>query len=684
VGDASAPVTTSEARLGVPQNAILVGPPDAQNGPVAASRYRADIDGLRAIAVMSVIGFHAFPGLVSGGYVGVDIFFVISGFLITTILLTDLDRGRFSFVGFYARRIRRIFPALILMLAVSLSLGWFLFFAVEYKGLGERIAEGAGFIVNLVLLDEENYFRAGGTWNPLRHLWSLGVEEQFYIVWPILLYLGVRLGRRGLPIIFLTIIIISFAIDIETVEQVPKFDFYSPFTRFWELGAGAVLAYASLYPYFWEAIAPARINLSFRRWFGGDQPRQRLSELGALCGIVFVAIAIFALDDHAYYPGWWAVLPVSGTFLLLAAGSETYLNRWLLANRVLVWIGLISYPLYLWHWPLLSFARIAGGGMSQLEKAVLVAISVPLSALTYWFVEKPIRFGRHREGKTIALVLLLGCIGGTGYFIASAGGLPFREGTAESLMSALYDWQRVPTEQRYHGIPAWIVGNPEAADEVFLGDSNMAQYYPRLLELTRNKLDMVQHHIVLMTLGGCPPIPDISRPNEDCAAFSDRTTYLLREKTVGKVILAALWDNYFRDGQTYLRSDGPTHPLDESEASQSRALEKIGDRIGQLVKDGKRVFVILEIPNAAAFAVSWPTGWSRLRQTPKTPESVARAVGEIASKAGATVIDPMDFLCDQSTCPAMTEAEEPIYRDSDHLRATFVQHHATYIDQIFH
>ena len=208
-------------------------------------KHRADIDGLRAIAVLSVIGYHASPRWVVGGFIGVDIFFVISGFLISTIIFENLQRDSFSFIEFYSRRIRRIFPAFIIVLATCFAVGWFLLFPDEYKQLGKHIAGGAGFISNFILWKESGYFDDAADTKPLLHLWSLGIEEQFYIVWPLLLWAA---WKRNINWLTITVVIavISFVLNIIIGKSDSVADFYAPQTRFWELSVGSLLAYLTL------------------------------------------------------------------------------------------------------------------------------------------------------------------------------------------------------------------------------------------------------------------------------------------------------------------------------------------------------------------------------------------------------------------------------------------------------
>jgi peptidoglycan/LPS O-acetylase OafA/YrhL len=219
---------------------------NSKNSPsLPHPKYRPDIDGLRAIAVLSVVIFHAFPNLLKGGFIGVDIFFVISGFLISTIILSGLKHDSFSFIEFYSRRIKRIYPALLLVLIASFIFGWFALLADEYKQLGKHIAGGAGFISNFILWKESSYFDNAAETKPLLHLWSLGIEEQFYIVWPLLLWIAWK-QRLNILTLVLIVMIISFVLNVNTIQSDSTAAFYSPQTRFWELLIGSILAYATI------------------------------------------------------------------------------------------------------------------------------------------------------------------------------------------------------------------------------------------------------------------------------------------------------------------------------------------------------------------------------------------------------------------------------------------------------
>ena len=381
------------------------------SSPLASNpHYRPDIDGLRAIAVLLVVGFHAFPDVLKGGFVGVDIFFVISGYLISGIILADVNRQRFSVRHFYAKRIRRIFPSLIVVLLACIGFAWFALLPDELKELGKHTAGGAGFVANLVLWGESGYFDSQAELKPLLHLWSLGIEEQFYFIWPLVLVWGAQKPRRLLGSL-VALIALSFGLNVGSLHGDPVGTFYSPFTRFWELMVGALLAYWGVLPN-----KPQFLKV-------GLQHKTITACIGCLC----IAVAVIVLDKDSAFPGTWALLPVLGAFLLIFAGTEAMPNRKILAHPAFVFVGLISFPLYLWHWPLLSFARIMVLGMpTPMLRMGLVLASLALAGLTYRLVEQPIRFGSRAHRMILGLCGLLFGVGVLGYGVYRADGFPVR------------------------------------------------------------------------------------------------------------------------------------------------------------------------------------------------------------------------------------------------------------------
>jgi peptidoglycan/LPS O-acetylase OafA/YrhL len=353
------------------------------------SNYRPDIDGLRAVAVGSVVIYHALPFLAPGGFVGVDIFFVISGYLISQILYTDLAADRFSLIDFYVRRVRRILPALVVvLLACCLVANWFLL-ADELDAFARSQIASASFVANIFFWRNTNYFSGLAVLQPLLHLWSLSVEEQFYLVWPLALAVTWRL--RASPLVIAGLVAAgSFLWSVQAAEATPIAAFFAPQSRAWELMAGAILAW------------------TMRRRNAPPLPiPTALLDAGSAAAHALIFYAILFTRTEAF-PGLSALPVVVGAVLIIACGPHALANRAVLARPGFVWVGLISYPLYLWHWPLLSFLRIVKAAPTSLsERIVCVATAVGLAWLTYVYVERPIRFGARNGWKPLALTASL-------------------------------------------------------------------------------------------------------------------------------------------------------------------------------------------------------------------------------------------------------------------------------------
>lgn len=514
--------------------------------------YRRDIDGLRAFAVLAVVAFHAFPWLMPGGFVGVDVFFVISGYLISGLISQRLAENRFTFADFYARRIRRIFPALIVVLAACLAFGWFALLPGELQALGKHIASGVGFVSNFALWREAGYFDASAATKPLLHLWSLGIEEQFYLVWPLALCAFAKWRRSALPLI-VAVGAISFAINLATVGRWPVAAFYSPASRFWELQAGCLLA----------ALTQRRAHRTL-----SDATANALSGIGA----ALLALSVFLLNDKLGYPGLWALLPTAGAFLLIAAGPAGWFNRNVLAQPAAVAIGLISYPLYLWHWPLLSFASISARGIAPFGVRVAAVLAgVALAAATYVLVEKPIRFGAKRAWRIPALVALSLVVGVVGYATFAAEGVPSRfppEVRAlasfkyEYLTDARYPHCWLSNKQPPEEFASYCIDTSADRERVLVwGDSHAARLYPGLKAVFGDTVALSQ-----LTRDSCSPLLDLGY--ELCQksnAWVMREIERIRPQTV---ILFAVWAYYEKDWA----SDGAKSAL----SATFDALEKAG------------------------------------------------------------------------------------------------------------
>jgi len=489
------------------------------------NRYRPDIDGLRAIAVMLVVNFHAFPDAMPGGFIGVDVFFVISGFLITGIVARELESQRFSLLSFYHRRVRRIFPALIVVLSAALVLGWLWMLPAAYTKLSADVFASAAFSANIALLLQSGYFDVESAKKPLLHLWSLGIEEQFYLVWPLILMLAARL-RLNLLWVTASIGIASFVLNVALIRTNPVATFYLPFTRAFELLAGAALACA------WGRLSQ---DVTASNWRAG-------------AGIVLIAIAAAVLDTHSAFPGWWALLPVAGAALLLSAPGAWACRHWL-ASPPMVWIGQISYPLYLWHWPLLVFfAIIKFEPLTLVERELVLLLSALLAWATYWFIERPFRFGRPVPIKALGL-----CAGMV--LVAVAGGVVVAgHGFDSRLPPEIRAMTEVPeqtSQWRIHQCMLDLSHETSFADDcvdqnrrpliLLWGDSTAGALMPGLRKAQESR----DFGIAQFTSSSCIPAINVDIPGvPNCRAINDKVLELARQLKPDVVLLHGTWEKY--------------------------------------------------------------------------------------------------------------------------------------------
>ena len=510
--------------------------------------YHPDIDGLRALAVLAVVFFHAFPARMPGGFIGVDIFFVISGYLISGIIFKELAAGEFSFLHFYSRRVRRIFPALFLVLLASCIAGWVVLLADEYALLGKHVAAGAGFIQNLVLWAESGYFDQAADLKPLLHLWSLGVEEQFYIFWPLILWVLVK-QRLNIFGALLVLAAISFAFSIALTFTNQTAAFYSPLTRFWEFLLGAWLAWRSIHhsPHS-SASAPRQI----KNWL-------------SVLGLVLIAAALLVLDKTSHFPGAWALLPAVGASLLIYTGPQAIVNRFLLANRMMVFCGLISYPLYLWHWPLLSFGRILENqGLGAWVRVALVVLALALSWATYVLIERPIRLRLTKQSSVVwILTFLMVGIGGFGYWVYQQEGVATRAVVLASASTSPVVLLEAPPRQPCDGQSVLAAGVPASALKlcilyssgnptktiVLWGDSTAISWAPVFLTMAKQK----NYAVVLIAHPSCPPILRARKTKfnyEESKAYcadgkiQEEIVRLIRNSEPDLIVWLAAWSAY--------------------------------------------------------------------------------------------------------------------------------------------
>jgi peptidoglycan/LPS O-acetylase OafA/YrhL len=511
-------------------------------------KYRRDIDGLRAIAVLGVVLFHALPVLSPGGFAGVDIFFVISGFLISSIIFGSLQTKSFSFFNFYLRRIRRIFPPLILVLAFCLVFGWFVLLPGEYKTLADHASYAAGFVVNVVFNREAGYFDAASETKVLLHLWSLCIEEQFYLIWPLVVFAGWKM-RRSLPAMISLAMIASFVLNVRGAMGSSPGAFFLAQNRFWELLIGGMLAYGAT-----VCGAEARKPV----WAGA----------ASLTGLALIAGSFLFLGNIHSYPGFWALLPTTGAALLIWAGPNAWVNRSILSHRMLVSIGSFSYPLYLWHWPLLSFTAILHFRRPTiLMNAAVVEVSFVLAFLSNRFIESRIRAGQgdRRPSWVIPVALSAGLagIGAAGMEIGWHHGYPQRFAQIQAAVSAAaaggshplaqdiinykpeykaawrYKQCFLDTDQSARSfVPGCVEQTPADEPLVLLwGDSNAASLAPGLRDLERRERSSFR--LGQLTSAGCPPVLGVPQAGYvHCLATNDTIYKQLGELKPAWIVLS--------------------------------------------------------------------------------------------------------------------------------------------------
>jgi peptidoglycan/LPS O-acetylase OafA/YrhL len=639
-------------------------------------KYRADIDGLRAVAVAFVVLFHARLEFIGGGYVGVDVFFVISGFLISSILREDISNGRFSLSQFYERRVRRIFPAAFVVLLCTAAASYFILMPKEFKEFGASLISCLGYFSNFYFWRHTGYFDNAGELNPLLHTWSLAVEEQFYLVVPLLLYFLIKKSRDPQRWILL-LFAISLVLNVVLVRISPSGTFFSPFTRAWELFAGTILAFTTR-PYFRTAV---------------------FSQLAGILGALLIAVPAFLYTAETRFPGEAAILPVLGTFLVIASGADH--RTWtasLLSNRFLVAIGKISFSLYLWHWPVFVLIRyVKLGELDNFSKIVGLALTVGLSVLSYLWIEKPFRRAggiwgtpfRAFSGFAACTTLLL--IASAVFYVT--GGLPsrFSPQTQAFAMGAFdVNPRRAECDSRS---PDSVLADQVcrigvkdgAATFAVLGDS----FGDALLPGIASAAQAVDRKGLVLTAAGCYPLLGIAMPdNSKCRPYMDAAIERIRrDQSIETVFIIGRWTTAilgmrfgYGEAPTWLIRDDQTAAVGvaENEAVVRRSLARTVEALAP-----KKIVIVAYIPEQKVY-VPQAAALSELFDR-KEPIGVSREVFDARQRkvhelldAGQgkglfSVIDVGAKLCNDERCSA-TDQGIALYSDDNHLSASGANH----------
>ncbi len=489
-------------------------------------KYRSEIDGLRALAVLPVILFHAGFSTFSGGFVGVDVFFVISGYLITSIIVKDLEAGTFSFRDFYARRARRILPALFLVLACCIPFAWLWAMPKDLATFSASVVSVCLFASNFIFWQQSGYFDTAAELKPLLHTWSLAVEEQYYIIFPMALLLAWRLGRRKVIWAIALVSLLSMALSEYASRHDPSANFYMLPTRAWELMAGALCAFAI-------------IRQSILR-----------DNLLACAGLAAIAVSVFAYDKTIAFPSLYALLPVLGTCATVLFARQGTLAASFLSLKPVVGIGLISYSAYLWHQPLFAFARIHSLAKPTWQLMLSLALaSLVLAYLSWRFLEVPARRGSAGSMASRHTVLsILGLF--TAVFIAVGAAGYINKGFPERLSNSGLDYTNydkktifregicfIQPEQTYIDFSPTCAPGSNSDLTFIWGDSHAAALSFGLRSTMAN--------VYQLTAGGCPPIKDeIFERNLNCRDINDYVLKIVSEKQPARLIMHAVWNRH--------------------------------------------------------------------------------------------------------------------------------------------
>jgi len=507
--------------------------------------YKPHIDGIRAIAVLAVVIFHAWPSSLPGGFTGVDIFFVISGYLITGHLMSKPNFDRKDLVNFWVRRIRRIFPALIFMLSVTFLVGWALYLPEDFMNLGFGVFAGGISAANLVFLAvSEGYFDSSEQIQPMLHLWSLGIEEQFYFLLPILILLIKPKNQNQIWIVLAIFAATSLMLSVYFSDLNPTFAFYSPLTRFWELLIGAGL--------FWFTTRKIR-----------EEPKSTKAIVGVL-GVGLIFSGFFLIDDTSTFPGAMALIPTLGAAALIYAGDNFKPLSLPLKSRLLVFVGNISYSLYLWHWVFLTFPEnLAGRPLSFVEKILAILAAITLATISTFLVEKPFRLKDKNDAwtlsKTIAMVTTMCTLAVFGLIVFVSNGSAALGITSRPLIGPSdtieirnflttvpqFDWGANAREDICHlqTISDWhpVCTHTGSKSILIWGDSHAASLYPGFDTVFRPK----GFSLSQLTVAGCPPIQEVdSLYKPDCRELQELAVNKINELQPNFLIIHAAWEHY--------------------------------------------------------------------------------------------------------------------------------------------
>ena len=630
--------------------------------------FRKDINGLRALAVVAVVLFHFDANLLTGGFAGVDVFFVISGFLMTSIIVTGLKQEQFSIIGFYRARGRRVIPALAVLCFSLLILSWFFLPPIDYHLLAKHSLSSVSFLSNMVFWQEAGYFDAVSHEKWLLHTWSLSLEWQFYIIYPVVLIACVKLfGSKSIRWLVLLATIFGLGLSVYASIKWPSLAFYSLPTRAWEMMLGGL---AFLFP--WQLSAK----------------HKRLVEL---LGLILILYSYFTLTGNNVWPGYLALLPTLGTYLVIAAATE---SSFITGNVIAQWLGKVSYSLYLWHWPVVvaigyfSFDNIYSIWIG-------VALCLILATLSFYLVEKSAFKVGQGIGKKITTVLIYR---GAFLFVCLFALIVFLEQGVysrkqdQSLYHQAYeaknDWNYPAENYSFKKTKIRLIKSNSEKKTLFLGDSLIEHYYPRIHELVRTNPSL--NETWFLTHGGCFPIKDINSFKRDCKNLNN-IDRVLENIPFDKIVVGGDWWQRFQIDEWYVSTGTDLFTLNTPKGKKI-AFNLIEQLFISLTNNSNQVYVILPLPTGKLYDYKYVSRQKFINNpysktyTKKSFETkfanFTKQISALAQSHNISIINPLDALCDDEFCYTTDDNGMPIYKDNKHIRASYMRESVVFLDEM--
>ncbi len=652
--------------------------------------YRKEIDGLRALAIIPVVLYHANILGFSGGYIGVDIFFAISGFLITSIILRDLRKGTFSFSNFFQRRIRRIFPALFVVISMTSIFGYFYFlYPDDLEGLGKSIFSQSIFLSNIFFMRKTGYFDQLAETQPLLHLWTLSVEEQFYLLFPVILFTVFAFFKKKLLPIVSTLLILSFALSIYLVNFNPGNTFTIPLIPdLWGRSLNLTAGFYILPSRAWELLVGSVIAITAL-----SIKSKSYAEIVSAIGIGAIIYSITQFDANTRFPGFAAMLPVLGSAAIIISNvnTKTYVGKFL-SSSLLVWVGLISYSLYLWHWPVLVFGKIILSQPDTIDYLAMILLSASLAWITYILIETPFikrRFLYNKNTMMFVGILSFIVLGTFGYCMKYINTNVHLPQYTQNLFAARDDRGPRYAEcilnknlETLENDGPCLLGQPlvETRDDfIILGDSHSGEIFHVIDNLAK------QNEVTgsLFYSSECVPIPNVSRkiPGNECYQTKNIAINYLTNNNIKNILLVARWNYYTGSNDAGFIGDADTRIFSKEE---SRVVfeQNLIEMVEMLNKQGVHITIMSQVPEHTNFNPRDVFYKAIRERTPPKFDRVSmsdhRNYNDFTDKIfkklerdyGVEIINPEQFFCSDKEGCLFELNNKILYRDADHLNYT--------------